>query len=203
MGLFLFQAWTAPSGASGDRPFEEWAIGPFFVCPTGATSVTETREQIRRLVEPAIESMGYELAELECRLGHGRGLLRLFIDKADGITLDDCEQVSRQVAAMLDVEDPIPGDYNLEVSSPGLDRKLVKPEHFDRFTGCEVKMRLRRLVDQRRRLRGTLLAREGSNIQIRVDGNTVTVPMEEIDVARLVPDLTANTPAKGPGGAVS
>ena len=165
--------------------------------------MTQTQEQIRQLVEPAIEGMGYELAELECRLGHGKGLLRLFIDKADGITLDDCEQVSRQVAAMLDVEDPIPGDYNLEVSSPGLDRKLVKPEHFDRFAGCEVKVRLRRLVDQRRRLRGTLLAREGTSIQIRVDGDEVTVPMEEIEVARLVPDLTASTPAKGSGGAVS
>jgi ribosome maturation factor RimP len=165
--------------------------------------VTETREQIRRLIEPTVEGMGYELAELECRLGHGKGLLRLFIDKADGITLEDCEQVSRQVAALLDVEDPIPGDYNLEVSSPGLDRKLVKPEHFDRFAGCEVKVRLRRLLEQRRRLRGTLLERDGTNVTIRVDGDTVTVPMEEIEVARLIPDLTANAPAKQSGGAVS
>ena len=171
--------------------------------PRGARCVTERNEQIRQLVEPTVEGMGYELAELECRLGHGRGLLRLFIDREDGITLEDCEQVSRQVAAMLDVEDPIPGDYNLEVSSPGLDRKLVKPAHFDRFAGCEVKVRLRRLVDQRRRLRGTLLARDGSRVSIHMDGDTVTVPMEEIEVARLVPDLKANTPGKRSGGAVS
>ena len=165
--------------------------------------MTETREQIRRLLEPAVEGMGYELAEFECRLGHGKGLLRLFIDKEAGITLEDCEQVSRQVAALLDVEDPIPGDYNLEVSSPGLDRKLVKPAHFDRFTGCEVKVRLKRLVNQRRRLRGTLLGRKDDTVRIRVDGDTVTVPMAEIDVARLVPDLTTSAPGKGSGGAVS
>lgn len=165
--------------------------------------MADTPEQVRRLVEPAIEGMGYELAELECRLGHGRGLLRLFIDKDDGITLEDCEQVSRQVAALLDVEDPIPGDYNLEVSSPGLDRRLVKPAHFDRFAGCEVKVRLRRMIDQRRRLSGKLLARDGSNVLIQVDGDTVSVQMDEIDVARLVPDLKAQAPGRRPGGAVS
>jgi ribosome maturation factor RimP len=161
---------------------------PIFCVPCWVECVTRRREQIEKLVEPAVEAMGYELAELEWRLGPGRGLLRLFIDKDDGITLDDCEQVSRQVAAMLDVEDPIPGDYVLEVSSPGLDRKLVKPAHYDRFAGCEVKVKLRRMIDQRRRLRGTLLAREGANVLLRVDGDTVTLPMAEIDVARLVPD---------------
>lgn len=203
MGLFLFRALAAPAGASRARPLMSGPLA-HFLCPAGAEGcVTETPEKIRRLVEPAIEGMGFELAELECRLGHGSGLLRLFIDKHDGITVEDCEQVSRQVAAMLDVEDPIPGDYHLEVSSPGLDRKLVKPAHFDRFAGCEVKVRLRRMIDQRRRLRGTLLAREGSKVSIRVDGDTVTVPMDEIEVARLVPDLKAQAPGKRPGGAVS
>jgi ribosome maturation factor RimP len=162
-----------------------------------------TREQIEKLVEPAVQAMGYELAELECRIGRGRGLLRLFIDNQQGITLDDCEQVSRQVAAMLDVEDPIPGDYDLEVSSPGLDRKLVKPEHFDRFAGCEVKVRLRRMIDERRRLRGTLLGRDGTDVRLRVEGEEMIVPMTDIDVARLVPVLNASTPGRRPGGAVT
>ena len=107
-----------------------------------------TREQVLALLEPTVEGLGYELAELECRLGRGRGMLRLFIDREEGIALEDCERVSREVAAILDVEDPIPGDYDLEVSSPGLDRKLVKPLHFDRFAGCEVKVRLRQLLDK-------------------------------------------------------
>ena len=99
-----------------------------------------TREQLLELLEPEVEALGYELAELEVNLSHGRGLLRLFIDGPEGITLDDCAKVSHQVSGLLDVEDPIQGDYNLEVSSPGADRKLVKPEHFDRFAGQAVKL---------------------------------------------------------------
>lgn len=162
-----------------------------------------SRDEVLALLEPTVEGLGYELAELECRLGHGRGLLRLFIDRDGGITLDDCERVSRQVAAVLDVEDPIPGDYDLEVSSPGLDRKLVKPMHFDRFAGHEVKLRLRQLLDNRRKLRGTLLGRDGQDVKIDVDGQTMTVPMEAIEVARLVPDLSASAPGRQPGGAVT
>lgn len=161
------------------------------------------REQVMALLEPTVESMGFELAELECRIGHGRGMLRLFIDREGGITLEDCEQVSRQVAAVLDVEDPIPGDYDLEVSSPGLDRKLVKPVHFDRFSGCEVKIRLRRMLGDRRKFRGTLLRRDGSDLVIEVDGDAMTVPMDEIEVARLVPDLSESAPGRTPGGAVT
>lgn len=161
------------------------------------------REQVMALVEPTVESMGFELAELECSLGHGRGMLRLFIDREGGITLEDCAQVSRQVAAVLDVEDPIPGDYDLEVSSPGLDRKLVKPVHFDRFSGCEVKIRLRRMLGDRRKFRGTLLRRDGSDLVIEVDGDAMTVPMDEIEVARLVPDLSESAPGRTPGGAVT
>ena len=97
-----------------DRPDRgattEWAYGPFFVSLAGArpagSSVNRQREELRQLLEPAVEAMGYELADLELRLGRGRGLLRLFIDSEAGIGLDDCEQVSRQVSALLDVEDP-------------------------------------------------------------------------------------------------
>lgn len=161
------------------------------------------REQVIALLEPTVESMGFELAELECRLGHGRGMLRLFIDREGGITLEDCAEVSRQVAAVLDVEDPIPGDYDLEVSSPGLDRKLVKPVHFDRFSGCEVKIRLRRMLGDRRKFCGTLVRRDGSDLVIEVDGDPMTVPMDEIEVARLVPDLSESAPGRTPGGAVT
>jgi ribosome maturation factor RimP len=147
-----------------------------------------TREQLLGLLEPAVEALGYELSDVELNLGHGRGLIRLFIDSDDGITLDDCEKVSRQVSGVLDVEDPVAGDYNLEVSSPGADRKLVKPEHFDRFAGSMVKVRLKRLVDGRRRLKGQLLGRDGERIQVRLDGKDVSVAMTEIEVARVVPD---------------
>jgi ribosome maturation factor RimP len=147
-----------------------------------------TREQLLGLLEPAIEALGYELSDVEMNLEHGRGLIRLFIDRDDGITLEDCAKVSHQVSGLLDVEDPIAGDYNLEVSSPGADRKLVKPEHFDRFAGSMVKVRLKRLVDGRRRLKGQLLGRDGERIQVRLDGKDVSVAMTEIEVARVVPD---------------
>jgi len=147
-----------------------------------------TREQLMGLLEPAVEALGYELSDIELNLGHGRGLIRLFIDSDAGITLDDCAKVSHQVSGVLDVEDPIAGDYNLEVSSPGADRKLVKPEHFDRFAGSMVKVRLKRLVNGRKRLKGQLLGREGEEIQVRLDGKDVSVAMTEIEVARVVPD---------------
>jgi ribosome maturation factor RimP len=147
-----------------------------------------TREQLIKLLEPAVESLGYELADLELNLGHGRGLVRLFIDCDDGVTLDDCERVSHQVSGVLDVEDPIAGDYHLEVSSPGADRKLVKPQHFERFAGSVIRLRLKRLVHGRRRIKGQLLGYGDDRIRVRSDDEDLSIAMEDIDVARLVPD---------------
>jgi ribosome maturation factor RimP len=147
-----------------------------------------TREKLISLLEPAVESLGYELAELEVNLSHGHGMLRMFIDRPEGITLEDCEQVSQQISGLLDVEDPIAGDYNLEVSSPGADRKLVKPEHFDRFAGSMIKVRLSNLVDNRRRIRGQLLGQHEGIIDIRAGEETISVDLGDVDVARLVPD---------------
>ena len=92
-----------------------------------------TRRMLIDLLEPSVVSLGYELVDLELNMSRGHGLVRVFIDADEGITLEDCEKVSHQISGVLDVEDPIAVDYRLEVSSPGLDRKLVKPEHFDRF----------------------------------------------------------------------
>lgn len=148
------------------------------------------KQELMDLVEPVVKAMGYELADLELRVGHGHGLLRLYIDQPDGVTLDDCEAVSRQVGSVLDVEDPIAGGYTLEVSSPGLDRRLVKPADFDRFAGKDIQLRLRRLVDGRRRILGTLLARAGEVITVRSEGVEFHIPLDEVEVARLVPDLS-------------
>ena len=139
------------------------------------------------LLEPAVERLGYELVDLEVRLGGKGGLVRLYIDKPDGIDLDDCEKVSLAVSAVLDVEDPVPGNYNLEVSSPGLDRKLTKVEHFQRFEGETVKVQLRFPIEGRRRFRGTLLSSDDENIVVEVDGESFSLPLKTIDTARLVP----------------
>ncbi len=150
--------------------------------------MSATREQLIKLLEPEVETLGYELTELEVNLSHGHGILRLFIDRPEGIKLEDCERVSRQVSALLDVEDPIAGDYNLEVSSPGANRKLVKPGHFDRFAGSMIKARFNRLIAGRRRVCGQLLGRDGDVINIRADNETISVDLGNIEVARLVPD---------------
>ena len=147
-----------------------------------------TGDELARLLEPAIERLGYELSDLEVKLGGRGGVVRLYIDQPDGISLDDCEKVSLAVSALLDVEDPLPGQYNLEVSSPGLDRKLTKVEHFQRFTGETVKVQMRFPIEGRKRFRGTLVASNDENIVVEVDGEPHSLPMATIDTARLVPE---------------
>ncbi len=146
-----------------------------------------TGDELSNLLEPTVERLGYELVDAEVRLGSKGGLVRLFIDKPEGVDLDDCERVSRAVSALLDVEDPIPGNYNLEVSSPGLDRKLTKVEHFQRFTGETVKIQMRIPIAGRRRFRGTLVSSDADNIVVEVDGESHRLPLKTIDTARLVP----------------
>ncbi len=148
-----------------------------------------TGEELTRLLEPAIESLGYELCDLEVKLGGRDGFLRVFIDKPEGIALEDCEVVSRQVSAMLDVEDPLPGNYSLEVSSPGLDRRLSKAAHFQQFLGKEVKVKLRFPQDGRRNFRGPITAADEENVEVEVDGETYKLPIKTIELARLVPSL--------------
>lgn len=147
-----------------------------------------TGDELRRLLEPAIERLGYELSDLEMKLGGKAGVVRIFIDHSDGIGLEDCEKVSMAVSALLDVEDPLPGHYSLEVSSPGLDRKLTKVEHFQRFAGKTVKVQMRFPMAGRKRFRGTLVSSDDANIVVKVDGESHSLPVATIDTVRLVPD---------------
>ena len=146
-----------------------------------------TGDELEKLLEPSIERLGYELSDLEVRLGGKSGVIRLFIDHPDGIGIEDCEKVSSAVSAFLDVEDPVPDHYDLEVSSPGWNRKLRKVEHFQRFTGETVKVEMRFPIEGRKRFRGTLLSSDDANIVVDVDGVSHTLPMATIDTARLVP----------------
>jgi ribosome maturation factor RimP len=139
------------------------------------------------LLVPTVEGLGYELTDLEAKLSGGSGILRIFIDKPEGIGVEDCEKVSLAVSALLDVEDPVPGHYDLEVSSPGLDRKLTKVEHFQRFEGETIKVQMRFPIDGRRRFRGTLVSSNDENIVVEVDGESHSLSLATIDTARLVP----------------
>ncbi len=146
-----------------------------------------TGDELASLLEPTIERLGYELSDLEANLGGRGGVVRIFIDHPDGISLDDCEKVSLAVSAMLDVEDPLPGQYNLEVSSPGLDRKLTKSKHFQRFAGETVKVQMRFPIEGRKRFRGPLVSSDDENIVVEVDGESHSLPIATIDTARIVP----------------
>ena len=145
--------------------------------------------ELERLIEPAVEQLGYELSDLELKLDGRDGIVRVFIDKPDGVDLTDCEIVSRQLSAVLDVEDPLPGHYRLEVSSPGLDRKLTKPEHFQRFIGETIRVKLRFPVDGRRNFRGTLKAADEEQIEVEVDRESHSLQTATIESARLVPSI--------------
>ncbi len=144
--------------------------------------------RLNGLIKPAVEALGYELVGVEFRRGRGRALLRVYIDKEDGITLDDCQRVSHQVSGVLDVEDPIVERYDLEVSSPGLDRPLFEPEHFQRFAGRTAKGRLSPPVDGRRKITGVLLGFEDGNVRLDEEGIERRVPLDSVSAARLVPE---------------
>ena len=156
------------------------------------------RERLIALIEPLVGRLGYELVDLEHAAGRGSAVVRLFIDRpfpsasdaahADlrgGVGLTDCEQISREVSALLDVEDPIPTAYTLEVSSPGFDRVLRTQAHFARFVGSRVHVELAVARDGRRRYTGTLLSADDAGIALEVDGERVPMSFAEIGKARL------------------
>jgi ribosome maturation factor RimP len=139
------------------------------------------------LLEPGARALGFELVTLELAgKGHGT-VLRVYIDGPDGVTVDDCADVSHQLSGILDLEDPIPGHYTLEVSSPGLDRPLAKREHFLRVIGETVNVRLRSPLNGRRRFVGALRAVEADAVVVEVDGQEHRLALDEIERAKLVP----------------
>ncbi len=115
-------------------------------------------------------------------------VLVIYMDKQSGIAVEDCERVSREVAALLDVEDPIPGHYNLEISSPGLDRPLFTLEQFDQFSGEQARITLYAPQDGRRKFKGEILGTDGDQVKLNQDGLEVLLELGNITKARLVPD---------------
>lgn len=149
----------------------------------------QASDTLRQLLRPVVEAMGYELVGVEYDPRGGGALLRIYIDQEAGISVADCEQVSHQVSGVLDVEDPVPGHYTLEVSSPGLDRPLFEAAHFARFAGREARLELVAPLHGRQRLRGRLQGISGDEVMIEVEGERLSVPLAQVRKARLVPDL--------------
>ncbi len=146
-------------------------------------------KKLNDMFEPVIESMAYELIGVELT-GSGNGtILRIYIDAEKGITVDDCQAVSYQVSGILDVEDPLQNHYTLEVSSPGLDRPLVKPEHFKQFIGELVKIRSTEAVLGRKNFKGILESFDGEYLYVAVDNEVYEIPFDIVEKANLVPIL--------------
>ncbi|WP_445397355.1 ribosome maturation factor RimP [Zobellella sp. An-6] len=140
------------------------------------------------LTEP-VEALGFELLGLEFVRAGRHSTLRLYIDHEDGIDVNDCAEVSRQVSAVLDVEDPISTEYDLEVSSPGLARPLFKPAHYQAIIGQEAELTLRMAVNNRRKLTGKVLAVEDTMIRLEVEGKEFPIAFANIQRANLVPNF--------------
>jgi ribosome maturation factor RimP len=146
--------------------------------------------RLEDLVRGAVDALGYEMLGVEYVSRPSAGhLLRIYIDSEKGVGLADCEKVSHQVSGVLEVEDPIHGDYALEVSSPGLDRPLFEKAHFARFAGEVARVRLNVALNGRSNYKGVIVEVDGDDIVMQVEGERVRLPFAQVSSARLVPQF--------------
>ena len=162
------------AGEDEDEPIDDGAAG-------------ETAGRVERLIEPALAGLGYDLVRV--RLGGGRRpVLQVMAERRDEtpMTVDDCARISRAISALLDAEDPVRGEYRLEVSSPGIDRPLVRPSDFEKYAGVDVKVQTRRLLAGRKRFRGELVGLDGENVVLNTDEGRISLPLADIGEAKIV-----------------
>ena len=174
----------------------KWALSPFFVSAFYKNDIRRKRLSakytiLEELIRPVVEGLGFEFWGMEYLSLGKDSVLRIFIETDDekGIDVEDCARVSRQVSSILDVEDPITGEYNLEVSSPGLDRPLFSLAQYQAYIGSIVSLRLRVPFDGRRKFKGQLMGIESEDIVIRVDQEEYLLPIDLIDKANVVPQF--------------
>ncbi|MFA6051617.1 MAG: ribosome maturation factor RimP [Methylobacter sp.] len=145
-------------------------------------------EHLVNLIEPIVEGLGYECVGIEYNPHPRHGLLRIYIDSENGILVDDCSKVSHQVSGVLDVEDPIQGNYQLEVSSPGEDRPFFKISQFERYIGSMVLVNLFKVIDGRRKITGLITKVSGDVVTLQEGEQVFEVPFDAMSKARLVPE---------------
>ena len=169
--------------------FEMSGLLPTFLLYGGSVIHRTHEEKIRQLAEPLIEAEGMELIYAECLKMKSRWVVRLFLDKEGGVTLDDCADISHQLGDILDVHDVPPGPYTLEVSSPGIERPLERDKDFLKYRGARVNLRLEGKIEGRRHFRGELLDYEvgdgGKILVVKADGKTIRIPREMVAKANL------------------
>jgi len=144
-------------------------------------------ERLTEMLAPSVEDLGYELVGIEYIRAGQHSTLRIYIDQEEGILVDDCAAVSRQVSAIMDVEDPITNEYTLEVSSPGLERPLFNAAQYADFVGEEVKIQLRMPIQNRRKWKGVISGVDGEIISVSVQGKEERFALSNIQKANIVP----------------
>lgn len=154
-------------------------------------------EHLVNLIEPIVEGLGYECVGVDYNPHPKNGLLRVYIDAEQGILIEDCTKVSHQLSAMLDVEDPIPDNYSLEVSSPGADRPFFKVSQFEQFMGSNVTVNLFVAVDGRKRITGKIIQVEDEIISLQEGEKVFRVAFAAMSKARLVPDYVIGKGGQG------
>lgn len=181
-----------PKGLTGGA-FPKWANAHFFIAPKSGVPMAwahgRIQQEIYKIAERVTSSKGLEVVDVELRGGPRNGVLRIFIDCPEGITHMDCEEVSREIGPILDVEDLMPGPYRLEVSSPGLDRKLMKQSDYERFAGKKARIKLRHPMEGRKQFTGRLRGCIEGAVTVESAGNLMQFRLEDIQQARLVVEL--------------
>jgi ribosome maturation factor RimP len=168
----------------------EGAIGSFFLCESKRGTMKQAPEHLVNLIEPIVEGLGYECVGIDYNPHPKNGLLRVYIDSEAGILVEDCTKVSHQISGVLDVEDPIPGNYQLEISSPGADRPFFKVSQFERYIGSTVLVNLFKPIAGRRKITGVIEKVEGEEVTLLEEGQIYLVPFTAMSKARLVPDYS-------------
>ena len=171
----------------------KWAKAHFFIALKNGGPMGWARERVQQdileIAERVASSAGLEVVDVELRGGPRNGVVRIFIDGPEGVSLANCEEISRQMGPILDVEDLMPGPYRLEVSSPGLDRKLVKPTDYERFTGKRARIKMRRPIDGRKQFTGRIEGYSDGAVNVDSEGILRRLRLEDIDQARLVVEM--------------
>ncbi|MDD2801383.1 MAG: ribosome maturation factor RimP [Methylobacter sp.] len=184
MGFFIF--WT--SGWCPKNKLMEEPLALFLCAKFNEVAMKQAPEHLSALIEPIVEGLGYECVGIDYNPHPKHGLLRIYIDSEKGILVEDCTKVSHQISGVLDVEDPIPGNYQLEVSSPGEDRPFFKVSQFERFIGNTVLVNLFKTIDGRRKITGVIKQVDGDVITLQDGEQIFEVAFAAMSKARLVPE---------------
>jgi len=166
-------------------------LGPFFVWQERELTMSRKTIELGNLLEPAINALGFELWGIEYIPQGRHSILRVYLDKANGIDVEDCANASRQISSILDVEDPISGEYTLEVSSPGLDRVLFKLEQFQDYLGWHVQLRLTESFENKRKFTGQLKGIVDDDVVLIIGDEEYVIPYELVEKANLVSQVQA------------